>query len=72
MDMDTSEVAAALGISRRQVQQLIRDGRLRARRYRGAGAPGYSYRVSPAALAAYLEIRRGPGRPRKPPPPSGA
>ncbi len=57
IDLTTPEVARELGVSLRRVQALIRDGRLRARRF------GRAWMVAPTDLDA---VRlRPPGRPKR-------
>jgi excisionase family DNA binding protein len=59
--MTTSEAAGTLGLSRRRVQELIRDGALPAVRH------GRDYWIEPAAVHAM--VRRPVGRPRLHPDP---
>lgn len=59
--LTTPEVAARLGISRRRVGQLIKDGRLRATKH------GRDWLVSERAVDAYVPQEPGwkKGRPRR-------
>lgn len=55
----TTEVAESLNISLREVQKLIKVGRIPAEK------KGRDWLVSDVDLESYRQNRRGPGRPRK-------
>lgn len=57
--LTTRDVAEALRVSRGQVNKLIKRGEIDAERIKR-----WQYAISPDALASYIAIKRGRGRPR--------
>lgn len=65
MMMTTNEAAAALGLTRRRVNELIRAGKLRAEK------PGRDWIVDAASVEELKAQNRTGGRPKKTKNPSG-
>lgn len=57
--MTTTEAAAALGVSRRRVNELIKLGTLKATK------PGRDWDVDPTSVEAYKNSPRKPGAKKK-------
>jgi excisionase family DNA binding protein len=54
--LTSAETRARLGISRKKLEELIRDGEIEA--IKTGGAPNSHFRISEESLAAYIERRR--------------